>query len=97
MLPEPRQLQLLTYEYPADMLERRGPHREAHLAQVAEWEGEGKILMAGATGDPPTGAVLVFDCPPEEVEAYADSDPYFVAGLVLSRRIEPLAAVALPG
>ncbi|MFM8527184.1 MAG: YciI family protein [bacterium] len=96
MLSEPRQLQLLTYEYPDDMLERRGPHREAHLAKVAEWEAEGKLLMAGATGDPPTGAVLVFDCTPEEVEDYACTDPYSVAGLVVAHRIETLTAVAFP-
>lgn len=96
MLEDPRLLQLLTYEYPPDMLDRRGPHREAHLAKIAEWEGEGKILLAGATGDPPSGAILVFDCPVEEVEGYALSDPYFEAGLVTSHRIEPLTAVSFP-
>lgn len=96
MLSEPRQLHLLTYEYPPDMLERRGPHREAHLAQVAEWEAKGKLLLVGATGDPPTGAILVFDCPAEEVEAYANSDPYALAGLITSHRVEPMAAVAFP-
>ena len=79
------------------MLERRGPHREAHLAQAAEWEQEGKLLLVGATGDPPSGAILIFDCPSEEVERYAESDPYAVAGLIASHRIEPMAAVAFPG
>jgi len=96
VLPEPRQLQLLTYEYPADMLERRGPHREAHLAQVAQWEDEGKLLLVGATGDPPGGAILIFDCPVEEVEDYARTDPYAIAGLVVTHRIETLTAVAFP-
>jgi len=87
---------MLTYEYPPDMLERRGPHRDAHLARVAEWEAEGKLLMAGATGEPPTGAVLVFDCQPGEVEDYARTDPYALAGLVVAHRIDPLTAVAFP-
>lgn len=97
MLSEPRPLHLLTYEYPPDMLERRGPHREAHFAQAAEWEAEGKLLLVGATGDPPNGAILIFDCSAEEAEAYAQSDPYALAGLITSYRVEPMAAVAFPG
>lgn len=94
MLPEPRKLQLLTYEYVPDMLERRDPHRDAHLAQVAEWEASGRLLLVGATGDPPSGAILIFDCPVEEVEGYAQSDPYRAAGLITSHRVEPMATVA---
>ena len=97
MLSEPRKLQLLTYQYVPDMLERRDPHREAHLAKAAEWEESGKLLLVGATGDPPSGAILVFDCPVDEVESYAKSDPYSLAGLVTDHRIEPLAAVVFPG
>lgn len=97
MLAEPRQLHLLTYEYPPDMLERREPHRAEHLARVAEWEAAGKILLVGATGDPPKGAILVFDCPVGEVEDYAATDPYTLAGLVVSHSVVPLTAVALPG
>ena len=96
MLDEPRKLTLLTYQYPDDMLERRGPHREAHLAHAGEWEVDGKLLMAGAVGDPPASALFVFDCPADQVESFADSDPYFAAGLVLTRRIESLSAVAFP-
>lgn len=97
MLTDPRKLQLLTYEYVSDMLERRDPHREAHLARAAEWEESGKLLLVGATGDPPSGAILIFDCPADEVESYADSDPYALAGLITNYRIESLTAVALPG
>lgn len=96
MLEEPMKLTVLTYEYPDDMLERRGPHREAHLAHVEEWESDGRVILAGAVGDPPVSAVFVFDCGADEVESFADSDPYSIAGLVLSREIEPMAAVALP-
>lgn len=97
MLSEPRKLQLLTYEYPPDMLDRRGPHREAHLARAAKWEEEGKLLLVGATGEPPSGAILIFDCPVEEVELYAESDPYALAGLITSHQIEPMAVVAFSG
>ena len=86
---------VLTYEYVADILERRAPHREAHLARIAEWVGSGTMLMAGAVGDPPAGALFVFgDVPAEEVERYAEGDPYVLEGLVTSRRIAPWTVVA---
>lgn len=93
----PRPLTLLTYEYPGDILERRGPHRDAHLDRISDWESDGRLLLAGAVGDPPTGAVFVFDCPSESVEEFAASDPYMEAGLVTSHSIDPLAAVAWGG
>jgi uncharacterized protein YciI len=86
--------QVLAYEYVDEMLERRKPYREAHLARV-EVEREAKrIVMAGPLGDPPTGALLVFadGVPVEEIEAFVAGDPYVEAGLVTSRRIEPWAA-----
>jgi uncharacterized protein len=85
---------VLAYEYVDEMLERRKPYREAHLARV-EVEREAKrIVMAGPVGDPPTGALLVFDdrVEPEEIKAWVRADPYVEAGLVTSWRVEPWAA-----
>jgi uncharacterized protein YciI len=83
---------VLVYEYVPDMAERRGPHREAHLARIGEWFGDGRIMIAGATGDPPSGALIVFaeGADPEE---FAAGDPYVQAGLVTARRVEPYAVV----
>jgi uncharacterized protein YciI len=87
--------QLLLYDYVEDVLERRVPHREAHLARIAEWIGAGRMTMAGALGDPPTGAALVFPgADPAEAERFADGDPYVLAGLVTSRRVVPWTVVA---
>ncbi len=86
---------LLSYDYVADVLERRPPHREAHLARIAEWIADGGMLAAGAVGDPPTGALFVFgDVPVADVEAFAEGDPYVAAGLVTARRITPWTVVA---
>ncbi|HVV89487.1 MAG TPA: YciI family protein [Solirubrobacterales bacterium] len=77
------------YEYVADVLERRRPHREAHLALVDRWhEGKG-LLVAGATGDPPTGALFVFALPEAAIEEFVAADPYVAAGLVTSHRTLP--------
>ena len=80
---------ILFYDYVEDMAERRGPHREAHLARIRAEREAGRITLAGALGDPPHGAAIVFrDVSPEEIEAFAQDDPYVAAGLVTGRRIE---------
>lgn len=86
---------LLFYDYVEGILELRAPHREAHLARIAQWIGDGGMLAAGAVGDPPTGALFVFgDVPIAEIEAFAEGDPYVVAGLVTARRVVPWTVVA---
>lgn len=85
---------VLVYDYVADILERRGAHREAHLARIDEWIVAGAMLHAGALGDPPTGALFVFgDVPEGEIARFADGDPYVAAGLVTARRIQPWTVV----
>ena len=80
---------VLLYDYVPDILERRPAHRDAHLGYIGAWTADGRVLMGGAVGDPPHGAVIVFTCPREEVEAFAAADPYVTAGLVTSWRVEP--------
>ncbi|HEY8638202.1 MAG TPA: YciI family protein [Solirubrobacteraceae bacterium] len=92
---EARRLHLLLYDYVEDIVERRAPHREAHLALVARWHDEGRIVIAGATGAPPSGAAIAFAVDdPAEVDAFTDEDPYVAAGLVTDRRVVPWTVVA---
>lgn len=85
---------ILFYEYVEDMLNRRGPYREAHLAGIRAQRDAGRVTMAGALGDPPHGAAIVFqDTDPEVIEAFAQADPYVEAGLVTARRVEPWTLV----
>lgn len=81
---------ILFYEYVKDILERRGPVREAHLARIGAEREAGRLVMAGALGDPPSGAAIVFaDVEPSAVEEFARGDPYVEAGLVTAWRVEP--------
>ncbi len=81
--------QLLLYEYVPDILERREPHREGHLANARGWKDDGRLLMGGALGDPPHGAAFVFRVDdPAAVQAFVEADPYVDAGLVTAWRIE---------
>lgn len=80
---------ILFYDYVDDLLERRAPFREAHLAAIRSARQRGEITLAGAIGDPPHGGVLVFQgVSPQEIDAYARQDPYMEAGLIRDYRIE---------
>lgn len=89
-MPDTRHV--LFYEYVADIVERRAPHREAHLGAIRAAKDEGRILMAGPLGDPPHGAAIVF-ADPAAAEAFARSDPYVTNVLVTRWRVEPWALV----
>jgi len=71
-----------------DILERRGPYREEHLAKIASAKDDGRIVMAGPIGDPPNGGLIVFNSR-EAADEFARADPYVDAGLVMEWRIEP--------
>jgi uncharacterized protein YciI len=90
----PERLHVLHYDYVDDIVDRRGPHREAHLALIQQWHGDGRIVMAGAVGDPPTGGLFVLRVDdPTDVEAFVAADPYIDAGLVTAHRVEPWTVV----
>lgn len=81
---------LLLYVYVEDIAERRGPHREEHLRRIRAEKDAGRILMAGAIGDPINGGAMAWSgATPTEIEAFAQGDPYMAAGLIRSYRIEP--------
>jgi uncharacterized protein YciI len=80
---------ILFYEYADDILDRRGPYREAHLARIRAARERGEVILAGALGDPPHGAAIVFsEVSAERIEAFAREDPYVEAGLVRDWRVE---------
>jgi uncharacterized protein len=85
---------LLLYEYVPDILDRRGPHRDDHLALVRRWKEDGSIVLAGAVGDPPHGAAFAFDVDDAaRIDEFVGADPYVAAGLVKDRRVEPWTLV----
>ena len=80
---------LLLYDYVHDMADRRGPYREAHLGRIRAGQDEGRIVMAGALGDPPHGAAIVFKgATRDEIEQFVQDDPYVEADLVTKWYIE---------
>jgi len=82
---------LLRYDYVADILERRDPHRPGHLDLAKKFISDGKCVSGGPVGEPgmtvPSGALFIFN---DEASAklFAEEDPYMKAGLVTSHTIE---------
>lgn len=82
--------QLLIYEVVADYVARRAPFRAAHLALAQAAAARGELLLGGATGAPPDGAMLLFEgASPDAAEAFARADPYVLNGLVSRWRVVP--------
>jgi uncharacterized protein len=78
----------LEYDVVPNFVERRAPFRDEHLAHVRAARDRGEIVMAGAVGEPPDGALLIFKVPDATlVEAFADADPYVQQQLVVRRRV----------
>lgn len=92
---EPGPYVALLYDYVEDMVERRVPHRDAHLQRVREFKAAGELVNAGALGEHAEGAILLFapGCQ-AAAERFADGDPYVVAGLVPSWRMTRWNVVA---
>ena len=93
-MPAPTAHHLLLYTYAEDVAERRGPYREAHLAHIAAEQAAGRILMAGATGDPVSGGAIAWEgVTMQQIESFVAADPYNAAGLITGYRIDPWTLV----
>src|SRR5436309_3175453 len=80
----------LFYEVVENYAERRMPYRERHLKMVREAHERGQIVLAGALGDPPDGALLVFRVEDVAVvKDFAHADPYVTQGVVTRWEVKP--------
>jgi hypothetical protein len=87
-------LTLLFYDYVEDVVERRGPYRDAHIQRFRDLKDRGRLVMAGAVGDPPHGGLIVLrDMDAGEIAEWVAADPYVKAGLVTGWRTEPWTVV----
>jgi uncharacterized protein YciI len=79
---------LLQYEYVADILEARKPHRTAHLRHAQAAHNRGHLLAGGALTEPIDAGLLLFDSEDADlIEQFVTDDPYVHAGLVTGHRI----------
>ncbi len=85
---------ILFYDFVENVIERRAPYREAHLALVGEYVDRGELVLGGAFAHPADGAAIVFKVnSPVEIEAFVKRDPYVLNGLVIEWRIREWTVV----
>jgi hypothetical protein len=85
---------VLEYDLAPGYLERREAFRGAHLALSWEAVEQGGLVLGGAVGEPPEGALLVFQGEgPEVAERFAARDPYVLNGLVRKWTVRPWLTV----
>jgi uncharacterized protein len=85
---------LLLYDVVDGFVDRRTPHRQAHLQLAREAHERGELILAGAFADPADGAALLFQAHDRSVvERFAASDPYVTAGLVEAWRVRTWTVV----
>ena len=75
------QLGFLHYTYVDNMLEKRQPHRAAHLAYASKKNSQGDVIMGGALSNPVDAGIIICRSV-AAAEAFAASDPYVINGLV---------------
>ena len=74
---------LLFYELVDDYMERRPAFRDEHLKLAREANERGELVLAGAYGEPPDSAALVFRFDDDSVVTdFVAHDPYVREGLV---------------
>ena len=84
----------LLYYVIDDYISRRALFREAHLRRARDAHRRGDLLLAGALGDPPDRALLVFRTQDRSVvEEFARTDPYVTGGLVTRWEVRPWKVV----
>ncbi len=87
-------LHILHYEYTDNVIEKRAPHRSAHLAYISTFQKKGSLVLGGAVGVPPTSGLLIFrSLSVDEIKRVAENDPYVKNGVVTSFEVKPYIAV----
>lgn len=85
---------ILFYDYVENVIERRTPFRQAHLALTEEYVRRGELLLGGAYADPADGAALIFKTEDRNrVESFVANDPYVRNHLVTGWRIREWTVV----
>ena len=83
---------MLIYAYVPDMLERRQPHREAHLQHLRDALDRGMLSLGAAFSDPVAGALLLVAAEtPGDVYAWVANDPYNRDGLLRGVTVREIA------
>jgi uncharacterized protein YciI len=80
----------LMYDVVEGFSEKRMAYRPAHLELINAAHARGELMLAGALGNPPDGALLVFRAEnADTAESFARAISHATSGLVKSWRVRP--------
>ena len=80
----------LSYQLADDYMQKREPVRGLHFEHITPYHKAGKLIYGGAYDDPAEGALLIFKTEyQEEIEDFAQRDPYVINGVVTSYQVRP--------
>ena len=72
---------------------KRPLYRQAHLQRLEEWAEQGKVILAGPLTDK-TGSLIVVEAESlEEVQTFAQGDPYTTNGVFQEVTVHPFMQV----
>ena len=74
------------YEMAPDAMPKVMTHFPAHRARLDEFHARGDLLAAGPLGNPPEGAMAIFNSR-EAAEEFIAGDPFVTEGLVSKWRL----------
>jgi uncharacterized protein YciI len=70
-----------------NMGDKRGPHRDGHLALAQKYLASGDLIAAGAFTPALEGALFIFKGDRSKIEEFVKNDAYNIAGLVSAYKI----------
>lgn len=73
--------------------QKRPLFRPAHLQRLEAWAQLGKVILAGPLTDTPGRLIVVEAASLEEVQAFANEDPYTIHGVFQEVTIHPFLQV----
>lgn len=79
-----------------DYLERRAPHRQAHLERLLELRARGIVIAGGPAPDGKTADVFYRVTEPSQIAPLIEEDPYYVNGVWTSYRLRTFAQFVEP-
>lgn len=90
---------LLIYTYAPDYLEKRSPHRGAHIALANASAARDELQLGGAvpSDEPPFGLLLFKSETPQAAQDFARTDPYVIHGVVSAWRVREWITVVGAG
>jgi uncharacterized protein YciI len=86
---------VMFYEIAPDGMPKAMANFPAHSSRLQEFHQAGTLLMAGPYGNPPLGAIAIFNTR-EAADAFASGDPFIINGVVSKHTVHEWNEALMP-